>query len=204
MFVRIKPIMEMAQHGTLAFLTIYYVFYFNISSILQNMLVNMSAIEQGIKGYVYPIYKLGLGAVGDGVSLLIFAAISIALFAVVYLVLSKTFLGIVTRTDKQRTKVYTATKAREKGAFGAILGKEFRHFLGSPAYMLNGALGTLLMPAAAVFLIIKGSDVRELLDMLRMQGLGELVGAYLPLVLGAAICFISTMNALTAPSMSLE
>ncbi len=190
--------------ATLAFLIVYYVFYFKITSILQNIMLNMSSIEKGIKGYVYPLYKLGLGAAGDGLSLLIFAAISIAFFAVVYFVLSKTFLGIVTRTDKVRTKVYTATRAREKGSFGALLGKEFRHFLGSPAYMLNGALGTLLMPVAAVFLIIKGSDVRGLLAMLQMEGLGELVGEYLPLIIGTVICFITTMNALTAPSISLE
>ncbi|MBR5731384.1 MAG: hypothetical protein IKX89_05505 [Firmicutes bacterium] len=190
--------------ATLAFMILYYVVYFRIQKILQSILLNIDSIEHGIKGYVYPIYKLGLGAAGDGMSLLIFAAISIVLFAIVYLVLSRSFLGIVTRTDKVRSKVYTAKIVREKGSFGAILGKEFRHFLGSPAYMLNGALGTLLMPAAAVFLIIKAKDVNTLIEMLSFQGLHFLIASYLPLLLGTAMCFISTMNALTAPSISLE
>ena len=125
--------------ASLGFLTVYYIFFFRIQTAFQN--IDPEATGRGIASYAYPMYKMGLGATGDVVSFLIFAAICVAVFAVVYIIIARSFIKIVTKTEKQHTKTYVEKRARQSSASSALLRKEFRHLLGSATYMLNCALG---------------------------------------------------------------
>ena len=64
-------------------------------------------------------------------------------------------------------------------------------------------IGCVLMILAAVFIVIKAADIRELSGMLEEIGMGVLL-TMLPLLVGAMGCFLATMNDITAPSISLE
>ncbi|MBQ9891180.1 MAG: hypothetical protein IJM39_07200 [Firmicutes bacterium] len=188
---------------TLLFIAVYYLFYFKIQQILQSIITNIDAIENGIRGYAYPIYAMGRGALGHVPSFLAFAGIALAVFAVVYLVLSRSFIRISTRTEKQHMVQYREKRARQSGEGAALLRKEFKRFTGSAVYMLNCGLGTLLMPIAAIVILVNMKDIRNLLEMAKANGLEGLL-AYVPLIAAAMVCFISTMNDLSAPSISLE
>ncbi len=188
---------------TLGFLVIYYTFYFKIQSAIQSMAMHYDQVETGIKGYAYPIYKMGQGALGDITAFLIYAGICLAVFAVVYFVLSRSINRILTKTDKQRTKVYVEKKAHASSAPTALLRKEFRGLLGNATYMLNCALGSILFPVGAAFVLIKMTAIREFIADLVFQG-GAFLLNFLPLLIAAAVCFAATMNDLTAPSISLE
>ena len=192
--------------ATVVFLGVYYFFYFRISKILQSMLMNISGIEKAISSKIYPIYKFGQAAVGDLGALLIFAAIAIVLFAVVYIVLSGSFFKILTRTEKQHTKVYVEKSVASQSPSKALLRKEFKRYLGSAAYMLNGSMGTLLMILGAVALVVFSKDISELFGMLKMaETMGQIgIMKYVPLFIGAILCFLASSNILTAPSISLE
>ena len=189
--------------ATLAFIVVYYLFYFKLQQILQSIIANIDAIENGIRGYAYPIYALGRGALGHVPSFLAFAGIALAVFAVVYLVLSRSFIKISTRTEKQHMVQYREKKARQSGEAAALLRKEFKRFTGSAVYMLNCGLGTLLMPVAAIVMLVKMKDLRSLLELLKTSDLSGILN-YVPLVVAAVVCLISTMNDLSAPSISLE
>ena len=191
--------------ATLVFLVAYYIFYFRINSILRGMIANMDSIEAAISqsGIAYPVIMMGRGAAGNLPSFLIFAGICMVLFAIVYVVLSRTFTRILTRTEKLRTKTYVAKTVKEESIGSALLKKELRHLLGLPAYMLNCCLASFLMLLAAVALLIYSGTVRSVVDSLRGTELDFLL-SYLPLLLGGMLCFICTMNDLTAPSISLE
>ena len=188
---------------TLLLIGVYYYFYFKIQSAIQAIAAHLETIENGLKAYVYPIYKMGQGALGDVTAFLIYAVICLALFALIYIVLAKTFNRILTKTDKQRTKVYVEKKVRAASAPAALLRKEFRHLGGNAIYSLNCALGTVIFPIIAVVILIKANSIRSLLDMMNAEGLGFLL-QFLPLVIAAAVCLSATMNDLTAPSISLE
>ena len=192
--------------ATLVFLGVYYFFYFRISKILQSMLLNISGIEKTISSKIYPVYKFGQGAAGDAGAFLIFALIAIVVFAIVYVVLSRSFVRILTRTEKQRTKVYVEKQTNGRSVAGALLFKEFRRFLGSAAYMLNGSMGSLLMILAAVALIIFSKDISNLLSMLQIaeRSSNLSISKYIPLAASALLCFLASSNILTAPSISLE
>ena len=194
--------------ATLVFLGVYYVFYFRINAILQNMLANIDAIEGSISAYVYPFYKMGVGCAGDVMSFLIFAVICIVLFAAVCFVLSRTFFKIATRTEKIKSVEYKEKKAVAQSIPKALLRKEFRHFVSSPAYMLNCSMGTLFIVVAAVAMIIKRADIITLVEMLTYQLGGSLGGfpiqGYIMLIVGFVLCFFSATNDITAPSISLD
>ena len=194
--------------ATLVFLGAYYFFYFRINTILRNMLANIDVIEGRVSGYIYPFYKMGKGCAGDVGSFLIFAVICIAVFAIVCYVLSRTFFKIATRTEKTRTVEYKEKRTEAQSVPKALLKKEFKHFLGSPAYLLNCSMGTLFIVVAAVAMIIKRADIVALLDMLKEQLGGVLSGfpisGYVMLVVAALLCFFSCSNDLTAPSISLD
>ena len=194
--------------ATLVFLGAYYFIYFRINAILRNILANIDTVEGKISGYIYPFYKMGKGCAGDFVSFLIFAVICVVFFAIVYYVLSRTFFKIATRTEKTRTVEYKEKKTDLQSMPSALFRKELKHYLGSPAYMLNCSMGILFIVVAAVALLIKAGAVREIMEMLEYQLGGALAGlpfkGLVMLVLAAVLCFLSASNDITAPSISLD
>lgn len=132
------------------------------------------------------------------VSMLIFTGIVGAFFALVYVILSRSFLGIAT-SNRGTVKVQYKERFTEKKSISqALLGKELKRFLGSSNYMLNCGLGIVIMFVGAVALLIKADVVRTMIhEILRNQEITALIAA-------AAICMFTSMNDITAPSVSLE
>ena len=184
---------------SLAFIVGYYYVYMQAYKLLQAILANSEALGNKIKTIVYPLYHAGLASMGNISSMLIFTGITLAVFAVIYIVLSRSFLNITT-TNKGAVKAKYKENALKVGNVkSALLKKEFRRFLSSPTYILNCGLGIIIMPVATVALIIKGSSVTYFLDAILGNNpqLTALLGA-------AAVCLMCTMNDMTAPSVSLE
>lgn len=186
----------------LIFLALYYVVCFRISGFLQSLVTNAEAIGGAIRSWAYPIYALGLGAVGHGGHTLAFTAIVAALFALCCFVMARSFLHIATRSRGEKKAVYTEQTTKEAGQGAALLRKELYRFKGSAAYMLNCGLGLVMLLAAAIFALIKMNDVRALLEGL-MQQIPE-AGDFVPVAVAVGLVFINGMICITAPSISLE
>ena len=183
----------------LLFLAAYYYFYMKAFEMLQGILADPAGLAGAIRGTLYPFYHMGLAAGGNAVSMLIFTAIVAVLLGVVVLVLSRSFLYLVTRNRGEK-RVRVRQKAIRAGSgSGALLRKELRRFMGSTTYMLNCGLGIVLMVVAAAALVIKAADVRVV--MAALFGPGSGMAALLAV---AALCMMVSMNDLTAPSVSLE
>ncbi len=184
---------------SLAFLAAYFYLYGRAYEMLQGILADAQAVSEGIRTALYPLYLMGKGAQGSILAMLGFAAIVLALFGVVYLLLSRSFLRL---TFSSRTAA--RVRARKTGSLkagsvsGALLRKELRRFLGSSVYMLNCGLGVVMMPVAAVALLLKADAVRNMLSILPgAEG-------FLPLIAAAGVCALISMVDLTAASVSLE
>lgn len=182
---------------SLAFIAVYYYVYAKAYSMLQTLLQNAEAVGQKMKSLLYPLYQMGLAAEGNILSMLFFTAIIGALFLIVYLVLSRSFLGLSTATRGNVKTKYRQEKQKVKSVGGTLLQKELRRFLGSANYMLNCGLGIIFMPIAAVVLIWKAPQINEFLSV-------EFIQKHISLLAVGAICLIATMNDITAPSVSLE
>jgi len=184
---------------SLLFISAYYYLYIRAAGMLQDIIARPQEAGAFIRGRFSPLYHMGMAAQGNPVSLLILAGEILALFAVVYVILSKTYLKIVT-TNRGEAKVkYKERRLEARSVENALLGKEFRRFLGSPNYMLNCGLGIVLMVVSAIALLIKADMVKEVVAMV-FEGYEEM----LMLLAAAALCMFTTMNDITAPSVSLE
>lgn len=183
---------------SLVFIAAYYYFYAKAYSLLQSILADPQAVGDSIRSVLYPFYHMGLAAEGSALSMLVFTAIVAALFGLVYLALSRSFLKLATASRGTAKVKYREKAAKAAGAGSALLRKELRRFLGSPTYMLNCGLGIVIMLIAAAALLIRGNPVAEFIS--QVFGSGELPA----LLAAAALCLLATMNDIAAPSVSLE
>lgn len=65
--------------------------------------------------------------------------------------------------------------------------------------MLNCGFGVIIMPIAGILLLIRGAALRSMLFELFDSSTGTIA-----ILAAAAVCLVSTMNDMTAPSVSLE
>ncbi|MDD6189589.1 MAG: hypothetical protein PUB32_08445 [Clostridiales bacterium] len=184
---------------SLAFIGGYYYIYANAYKILMSILADPFALGEKVKGILYPFYHMGLGAAGNFVSVLIFAAMVAALFAIVYAVLSRSFIALATANKGAAKAKYREKAVKAAPADSALLRKEMRRFLGSANYMLNCGLGVIMMVLAAVALVIFKDSVTEVLF-----GVFGRTASIIPMLAAAAVCMITTMCDMAAPSVSLE
>lgn len=187
---------------TVAFLGVYYYVVFQMNRFLQDIILNAGEIGDGIRLLLYPLYQMGRTAVGEPDAFVIFAAFVLAVFAAVWLVLSKSFLKLATANRGAVKRKYREKAVKASGVGAALFKREWSRFTHVPVYMLNCGLGAVLLLIAAVFLAVKGSMLTALLTQLQLAD--PSVTAMIPLIACAIIGFLSGMDAVTAPSISLE
>ena len=184
---------------SLLFIGLYYFVYFKANDLIQEIILNAAVYGEKIKGAAYGLYLFGRIGEGDWLASGIFTAAVGALFAVLWMVMSRSFLKIATSTGNTVRIRYKEKTARERSPFAAVLGKEFKRFTSSPNYMLNCGLATILMLAMGVFLLVMGPQIMNVFRML-FGGENGPVGV----LLAAFLCMLASMNDMAAPSVSLE
>lgn len=183
---------------TAVFLVLYFGIYSQAGNILNSMAAEGAAIGKALKSWVWPIYALGAGCAGSIWHLLAFLAICAAVFGLIYYLLSKTFLTSATaRRSAKRRKLDLS--AREGTAAGAIIFKEWRHFLSSPVYLTNLGLGEILTAAVAVAGVIFRGKLLDVLAEMSFTGFDMM--AYVPLVICGLLGFMVSMMFVSAPSV---
>lgn len=177
----------------------YYILCFRSSELISGLIENSEQIGNNLKSSAYIVYKIGAAASGDLLALLVVTLVTALLAAIVYYVMSRSFIRIVTTvTGSSAKKTYKEKTTRARKIGTALLAKEFRHFISSPTYMLNCGLGTLFIIAVGVLALIRSDGILELLDLME---LGRWVLAPVAIAIS---CLVVSMNYITAPSVSLE
>ena len=184
---------------SLAFIAAYYAVYMNANKLLSKILANSGEYSAKIKGTAYPLYSIGCAATGNIMQLALTVVGTLVVSLAVWIVLERSFIGIVTTKTGHAAKKLVAKRSRAKNQEMALLIREFRRLTSSAVYMLNCSLGTLFMLILAVICLVKGHSVTDMIS--KMPGLPDGI-----LVFGAciAVCAAASMNDLTAPSVSLE
>ena len=184
---------------SLAFIGGYYFFYFKAQTLIQDLIINAFVYGEKIKGTAYPLYLFGRVGTGDAFAMAAVSAVILALFVLMWALISRSFLKIVTSSGHTARKVYKESAMKQKGIAAALLAKEFGRFTSSPNYMLNCGLGILLLPICGVLFLWKSGAVIPILN----EVFGERAGC-IPVLLSAAVCMLASMNDMAAPSVSLE
>ena len=187
---------------TIGFLGVYYYGFFQINQLLQEMLLNVNQIGEDMRLFVYPLYQMGRAAQGSVDAIVIFALLMLAVFAAVWLLLARSFLRLATANRGAVKKKYKEKAVKVSGVGGALLKKEWNRFTHVSVYMLNCGLGSVMMLIGAGFLVVKGEWLREI--MAQVTQMEPSIAALLSLAACGIIGFLSGMDAVTAPSISLE
>ncbi len=183
---------------SIAFFGVYYYFSMRLNTIINSVIDNSEAVGEWIKTYLYPLYKMSLGCNGDVLSFVVFLFFTLAMFLIVYKILSLNFLKLATSKKGMKRKEYVEKTAHMSSSKTALLKKELLYFKSLPAYMLNCALGSLLVIVVTAVMIIKYDDIAYLLGA---AGLGFV---HMPSICTLVICFVASTNNITSVSVSLE
>lgn len=187
---------------SIVFVVGYYLLYFRMSSIIRDMIANLSAISEKISRWAMPMKQLGLGAAGDALRAVLFTLACIALFVITYALLSATLVKIMTATGKVKRAVYRGGDEKQGNIRSALLMKEFKRFTGSAIYLLNAGFGVLIMIALAAAALIKAEALRGVIDII--PSTIKVSAAIIPVFALGAVCLISSTDCTSASSVSLE
>ena len=186
---------------SLVFIALYFWGYSKLITKLTELLAMLDVIAERAKGILFPLYHMGLAAEGNALSMLIFTGIVLALFGIVYAVLSYTFLRLATANLGTAKRAYRAREVRAGNTAAGLLRKELRRLFGCPIYLLNCGLSAVMLPAAAIALFVMRNKLLTVLPMLaQLADVADL----LPLILTAMLCMLLGLLDITAPSISLE
>lgn len=183
---------------SIAFFAVYYFAAMRFNSIINLIVLNAEAVGAAIKKYLYLFYKMSLGCNGDVFSFLLYFALVAAFFLVIYKLISKSFIKLTTAKKGMKKKIYKEKQIKISSARTAFLRKEFLYFKSTPVYMLNSALGSVLLIVFTVFIALKGESAFLLISVTNLPP--ELI----PVIFCLVSCFIASTNNITSSSISLE
>ena len=186
---------------SLTFFVVYMYAMMSMNTIIEKIEMDMLAIVEGIGPYLTVFWWLGY-AIGQGSLLygLLFTLLFAAVTGLTMYVLSRTYIRIITTNRGGVRYVYREKKVKQSGAMGALIRKELRHFTGNTMYMMNEGLGLLVAPILGVVLLFNRETVNALLATEELA----MFGGMIPALLAGAMCFLSSMVIISAPSVSLE
>lgn len=183
----------------LGFFAVYFWFITRANDILALLLQSGGAMLDAMRRFLPPVYWFAMAAEQPSpLSFLLYLLWTCLPMALVYLLLSRTFLRIVTTSRGVKKAVYRERALKVTPPSRALLGRELRRFVSLPAYLFNAGFGVLLELVCAVMLLLRGQAIVTLLP--ELAGFEEL----LPALVIAAASFLAVMTLLTAPSISLE
>lgn len=183
---------------SLVFFGLYYFVCFRSQAMITDLLLNAEDVGNRIKG-IYPLYLFGRVGCGDGVAMLIVSAVVIALLALVWHLIARSFLHIATASGNTAKTVYHEKAVKPVSADAALLRKELGRFTSSPLYMLNCGLGTVFLVVLAVLALIKGREVFLMMNALFAGGEG-----FVTVLAALCLCLLAGSNDISTPSVSLE
>ena len=177
---------------------VYYFAYFKAMNLIQDLIANIAVYGPAIREKAYGLYLFGSAAEGNWLGMAASTAFVALCFLLMWRLLGRSFLTLATATGSGEKIKYTARRAEQRSVPSALLAKEFAKLTSNANYMLNCALGTLLIPILGVALLVKGSTVAEVLFSV-FGGIDAVA-----VLLCTALCMACSMNDCAAPSVSLE
>ncbi|MBQ6539502.1 MAG: hypothetical protein IJL71_00560 [Oscillospiraceae bacterium] len=184
---------------SLGFLAAYFYFYSHMTQYIQSLTENSETIARAVQKAAFPVYHMGNAIANASIpSLLLFLLTAIVPFAAVMYILSRSFLSITTENKGTAKVEYVEKRLKASGSSFALFKKDLAHFVSSPIYMMNGALGSVLVVALPVIALFNKSFMGDFSGAL--EGIGISAG----LVAAAFVAMCVSPNMVSAPSVSLE
>ena len=183
---------------TVLFMTIYLLacgaFGGFIGSTDENTVIDFS----GLKSTAL-FYWMGRAmAEADLLSFLWVALCTILPAILAYFLLDRSFIKIITIKTGAKTIKYVAGKEKVSTVQTALFKKEIKRFFSSSAYVLNAGIGNIMTIIFAVLIALASPEI----NLLAAQE--PMIVNFIPAIGSMIVMFMSSMNLVSAPSISLE
>ncbi len=176
----------------------YYLVCIQFSAWLNWLLVNAQAVAAAA-GRVLPLVLLGRAGAGEPLALLYCLLAGGGMLAAAVWLLSGRYGRLLGAGSSTPRPVYREGRWRVHSPRRALLAREARQLAASPAYILNCALGSVLLLGLAVFALWRPDLLADFGARMAHRGPGMQA-----LALCGLLCSVASANLLTAPSVSLE
>lgn len=147
---------------------------------------------------------LGGAALLMPLNFVIFAIVSIAVSAVAYVLISKSFYAIATDNRGAKRIKYKSRRLERGSALGALIKNEFARLFSSATYLLNSSLGVVFQLVFAVVVLVQSPNISTMLAQIETElGIEGIINYAAP-ILAAAVAVISSTTTMSASALSLE
>ena len=181
------------------FLVAYFILYMNMMDIMDMIVSAMNSVAGFLETWIKPVFWMGKAATGDWMSMLLLTVTTLIVFALIYKLLSMSFIKVVTTVKGSKRVKYKEKELKTADISGALLGRELLRFRMNSTVLVNFGLSLIMFVGIGIAAIVLKGHVRELLE-----SMGTSMGEMLILAGTAGIIYIGTMSPITAPSISLE
>jgi ABC-2 type transport system permease protein len=185
---------------SLAFIVLYFVFY--------SWLMESGAEDMTPEAMEALASKLGaVGAIGSVATLHpiytpVFVLISAGIALGAYIIISRSYVSIITSSGKVKKNKYRAERLEKRSAVYAFTKKELSRFFSSSTYILNSSMGMIFAVMLSVVALFNGGELIVLAEMLSLEGIDGFGALY---ALGATLLsLLGSMTYISASSVSLE
>ena len=200
--IRNKTIITMII--SLGFLGAYFYIINKVPDYLMTLVANGESIGDAIKNTLFPIYHLAIAISETNlISLFIYLLSVLVPFAIVIYLLSKNFIGIVTSKAPSKKVKLKDSDIKYSSQKTALFKRELKHFTSNPMVMLNAALGIAFTVLLAGMLLVKGTEMVDMLGVIPLQ-YRNMIDEYIVALLCIAVIGTSSLNIISAGLISLE
>lgn len=183
---------------TFGFMGVYFYFVTGAKTSNPTELAEMSrGILEMIGGYYPPATLFSNGVIyGNILQYIALILISAALFVVLIWVVNLKYATICNTLAGHETKGdFVMGRQEQNSLFKSLLGREFKRYFSSNIYVMNTAIGAVLVLVLAVAILVLGTD-----KVAQFTGIGDIIIISLPLIMGAMFAISPT----TAATISIE
>ena len=183
---------------SIGFLALILVGSFQINRIGAWLMLNADEVDRVFSTWLLPLGLLRSALDGSWSALLGLTALCVLPFGAVVWLFSTRYKQILSALSSRVVRSdYKISRVQRSGLFSALFQKELGRYVGTPIYLMNTAVGVLMLVMAAVASLFFSDTVR--IVCAQMGG----AEGVLPLVLGM-LAFLLGMTNTTCVSISLE
>ncbi len=185
----------------------------NDPAVLQELLTSryglIETVGSHFPGSVWATKAIALAGSAQGwLNLGLFVAIAVAAVLLLMAIAERLFFaGLiggdeVIRKSRQLSRAQWESQTRPRSVFSALFWREWKLFLRTPIYALNGFLGALIMPIALIMpLLAQGSGQLAEATVFLQAEPGTTIAA---LAIAAVIILLGALNTIASTSISRE
>ena len=181
---------------SLAFLALYFWGYNALIEGLDSFLMGFD--PEAIEGNLKILEFIGKASLLRPLSIIAVIAVCSLLSFLAYYIISKNYIRLAISNKGAKKIKYKMEKTKRTGALFALCRKELRKFFTSSLYMLNSAIGLVFTVVLSVAALINADTLAEI-----SKGIFGNENYIAPL-LAIGLVFLSSMNMMSASSLSLE